>query len=64
MEVKEHGRDHVSQRTTTWAADNGYWAAGVFSDTFGAGNFGVLFSVAADDRVVRTDYFVVPDYDL
>ena len=46
------------------ADDNGYRAAGVFSDTFGDGNFGVLFSVAADDRVVRTDYFVVPDYDL
>jgi len=45
------------------ADDNGYRAAGVWSDTFAENTFGVLVSVAADDRTTREDWFNIPDYE-
>ena len=45
------------------ADDNGYRAAGVWSDTFAENTFGVLVSVAADDRTTREDWFGIPDYE-
>lgn len=45
------------------ADDTGYSVSGVFSDTFAAETFGVLFSVSADDRTTREDWFNIPDYE-
>ncbi len=45
------------------ADDNGYRAAGVWSDTFADNTFGVLVSLAADDRTTREDWFNIPDYE-
>ncbi|MDE0350092.1 MAG: TonB-dependent receptor [Gammaproteobacteria bacterium] len=45
------------------ADDNGYRVAGVWSDTFAENTFGVLVSVAADDRTTREDWFNIPDYE-
>jgi TonB-dependent receptor len=45
------------------ADDNGFRAAGVFSDSFADETFGVLLSIAADDRTAREDWFSIPDYE-
>jgi len=45
------------------ADDEGYRASAVYSDTFAEETFGLLVSVAADDRTVREDWLNIPDYE-